>query len=451
MAGPRITETKSTAVTNRFPQWSDRNYYDTGSVVWAYDSEMYLHTYMAVTNHISNDSDANLFSDNWWHWLTDGPVDSDELSWAALQKMVRHLKYSYDSDYPIITAYPPYLRNLLDQVLPPEDVDSEALEIDSDLRQIEPKPILTIDSDSEINGTLLSWDSDAHVFVTKPAILKINGAYPDIYGNVPVVLAKISYGTLDAKPDSELNGAIYIIDLDSDSEANGRLYIFSNGSWDTLVVPNRKINDKKYIKVSGGSIDSDFIVLEPILNDHPATKYYVENNGISLKQDIFHTADSDSVIDLTQVRGENFVVTREQPVIRFYDQSTIRLVGEYDPLYQFSKPMGVAIVGNTLVINTNRFSSYLEYKIELKKNGSLEPFTIGSNIVGVPFSTGVVTNARLLDHTSQIFTIDVVLYDPAAEYILSVTTDTGDIETLTKLTGSSVWTPNSENFDFGTY
>lgn len=467
MSGTRL-QNKSTPITNRLPQWSYTNYYEEGNLVWSkvFDSESF-ELYICVRNHYSGDSDGSLVihdSDsltpdllnekNWRLFVKEGPFDSDSRSLAAINWKTRNYRQTIDSDIKISTAQINWLLSTVPFLPDSDSVDSDIKIANEKIIEINSKTITDmVDSDSVHNG-LIVWDSDSAAYTTKLFIYTFNGIGPDENGDIPLSLVKVISGTKDDKPDSELNGSVFIVSGDSESSSNGTSYVFDNGSWVSFISPDRKRYDKKFLRSNGdNSLVGSLYVPDPIQDTQIVNKKYVDDFVKDNKQDQFNLFDSEGAVDLSLIDSENFYVIKSRPTLHFYDKINNNIIGEsIDDLTNFKD---VSVVSpNVLNITTNYFSSIVYGNLQVKRNGVLEAFTIdsSSNLDYNAIVANVAQDSKLKDQFNQSFTLNLSSpYNVSDSYEISYTWTTSDTAKINKAAGSNDWIVAGNNYDFGTY
>lgn len=465
MSGTRLQK-KSTPVVNRLPTWSVENYYDVGHVICQKDSDD-INIYVCSKSHHPNDSEFSFYvldsethlprlnTNLWVHYLSTENLDSDERSPAALNRRIRNYQFTVDSDNFYLDSEILRLQSLVPFLPDSESVDSDLKIAKQDILFLSTETILKrfVDSDAK-HKEIIVWDSDAQIYKTKPVMLTFNTFGPDNSGNIPLTITKVISGNKDNKPDSDVNGTVYVVVGDSDSDAAGNSFIFNNGTWDPIISPDRQVNDSKFLRVGGqNSMVGKLYVGTPITSNQIVNKAYVDASVKDSKQSAFGFFDSDAVIDVSGSDSENFMVSKEFPTLWFYDEINTTIIGKSEP-YLVSFKNASVVSANVLQVQTNYFSNRVGGTLELYKDGSLEPFVSDSddNLAVVSVGGGVAVDAKLVNSLNQTFTMNLTIaYSVASEYIIKYTMHDGDIATLTKDAGSSTWYPNPENFDFGTY
>lgn len=466
MSGTRL-QTKSTPIVNRLPQWSVKNYYDKNHIICQVDSDN-INVYVCIKSHIPNDSDLSLFvldSETnlprlnislWAHYLTTEILDSEERSPAAINQRIKRYQFTIDSDNQNLDSDLLVLQGFIPLEFDSETIDSDLKIARQDILFLSTETILNrfIDSDAR-HKEIIVWDSDSQIYKTKPTMLTFNTFGPDSNGNIPLTITKVISGDKDNRPDSDINGTVYIIAGDSDSDAIGNSFIFDNGIWVSFISPDKEINDNKFLRIGGqNNMVGKLYVGQPFATNEIANKLYVDSILKEKKQSAFGYFDSDLLIDTSIFDSENFVVTRENPSLWFYDEINTTVIGNFET-YLTSFINASVISPNVIQFTVRHFSNELGGTLEVLKNGNLEPFTADSdnnNVAASSIVTGIATDMKLASVSSQQFTLNFTNpYSVTDKYIIKYIMHDGDVATLTKDSDSSTWYPNLENFDFGTY
>lgn len=466
MSGTRLQQ-KSTAVTHRFPKWAKDHYYTEGSIVWQndYDSDQ-IDLYVSLISHTSNDSDYSLYlkdSENdsdyyhnetvWSHWKSSRILDSDEMSYASLSSRITNVQKRWDSDQSYIDSDVQWLEYTIPLLPDSESIDSDLRAQRGRLRVLEEREVFQfIDSDAKHNQIIV-WDSDNDILVTKLVVRSLNTFGPDGNGNIPISFIKILSGTKDDKPDSETDGTIYVINNDSDSEDNGVSFIYNIDQWKPIVAPDRAVYNKRYLKSDGtNKLIGPLYVTEPTNDTQIVTKRYVDVYVKEAKENQFGFFDSERVVDTTIFDSENFIITTDEPTIKFFDKINTNNIGDV-PIsdYEYFDNVTVDSDSDYFSVDIKNFSSFVTGNLELRKDGVLEPFTlIGATYTS--YTTGFAVGFKIDDSSVQNFIIQLSNpYSHASEYIIKYHTHYGETVSITKSTNDDVWNRPDEDMDYGSY
>ena len=461
MSGTRLHK-KSTPVTRRFPRWSKTNYYPKGEVVFqnVIDSEN-IDLYVSLSSHYSNDSDKSLYLNDsdyalneslWSHYVTSRPIDSETKSFASLNRRIKHIILSYDSDQLVFDSDVLWLTNTIPLLPDSDSIDSDLKRAKSDTTNLLSDNFIfsLIDSDVKHKGTVY-WDSDYKSYKTTVTVRTLNTIGPDSTGNIPLTFMRVLNGSKDDRPDSDVEGTIYVIANDSDDIDNGISYIFKDG-WSLFVTPDRANNDKKFLRSSGGSMKGPLIVPPPTESTQIVNRKYVDLNIRDTKQDGFGFFDSEGLIDVSQFDSDNFIVlTKDAPSLLFTDKINTIAIGDVDKL-DVENIDSAASDSEKIYVQVSNFSSFVGGNLQLTKNGLPQTFTLDLNSVCDSIVNGVALNFRLLSSNSQSFSIKVnggiLLTD---QFTLKYFTHSGDVSVIEKQSGSDVWIVETKIFDYGNY
>lgn len=461
MSGTRLHK-KSTPLTRRFPRWSKTNYYPKGEIVYqnVIDSDN-IDLYVSLSNHYSNDSDKSLYLNDsdytlntsvWSLFVSSRVLDSDNKSIANINKRVKHIVLSFDSDQLWIDSDVKWLRDTIPLLPDSDSVDSDLKRARSDIGNIlsGERIFSFIDSETVDNG-LIIWDSDSQTYKTVVSVRTLNTFGPDSTGNLPLSFMRVLNGTKDQKPDSELNGTIYIVANDSDDSDNGTSFIFNNG-WESFISPDRIRNDKKFLKSSGGSLKGPLFVPPATEPEQIVSRKYVDLFVRDVKQDGFGFFDSEQKIDTSVFDSDNlFVLTNDVPSLWYTDKINTSVIGDVDKLDVENIDSTVSD-SDQIFVQVSNFSSFVGGNLQLYKNGSLHTFTLTSNAVCDSNVGGTAVNFRLISSNNQNFSIKVgSVISLMDEYTLKYFTHSGDVSVITKQTNQIVWVVDNKIFDYGNY
>lgn len=455
MAGTRL-QRHNTPVVNRLPSWSVENFYDEGRLLWAkhFDSEL-IDVYVCIKSHVPNDSDRVMFFQDseetpvlnetyWWHWVSDRVLDSEEFSFASLNRKVRSYSRKIDSD--IIQVDPRYvwLLNTVPTLPDSDSVDSDLLDANIRLDIMENKHITQFfDSDAR-HKNIVVWDSETQKYVSRVVVRSFNGFKPDPDANIPLSLVNILSGTRDDIPASTINGSIFVFSGDSDVNTTGDSFLFDSDHWRPIISPERESLDQKFLMVSGERpMRGPLLVNIPTSPMQIASKKYVDAFVKTVKQDTFQFFENETQINIT-LDSENFVVVKDQPSLHFYDKINTSMVGDLNDVQVNFKDVTV-VTPNLLRVETNYFSRQLDGVFQLKKNGNPEPFVSDSD-------DNFAFGNKLVDQANQYFLLNLTnAFDVSQAYEMTYTQHDGDVARITKEAGVSNWVVEGDNYDFGIY
>ena len=111
--------------------------------------------------------------------------------------------------------------------------------------------------------------------------LTVNGIVPDAAQNIVLNLTSTALGPRDGRPDSDLDGAVWIVDnTDSEAAAAGTLYIFSDytRSWQRIVGFTVAENDARYVNVTGDTMLAPlYLAADPVGANEASNKHYIDS------------------------------------------------------------------------------------------------------------------------------------------------------------------------------
>lgn len=472
MSGTRL-QTKNTSVTHRLPKWSIKNQYDASHIVWSnlIDSE-YFDIYVCIKPHIANDSENNLLAENfdsdiglyldtndnvWNLWFTTRPIVLDDRTFPVINRKLRELRQSVDSDKTLFRNSVIVLNNAATNLIDSESIDSDLNVIYNNINFVETRPIWKfIDSDAK-HDWIITWDSDNNRYKSAVSVRKVNSFGPDTTGDVPFTLTKILSGRDSDKPVDENIGTVWVVENDPNPLINGLAYVFHDSEWTPIINPQKEKNDLLFLQASGGSLRGSFNVNTPTLPLHIVNKAYVDNTVKDVKQNKFLFFNTLSQVSISNVDSENFIIVKDLPSLIFVDSDSNTYSLENNNNDNIDNAIFVNVINTTdseLKVTTTFMSEVLTGTLRVFKNGTLTGFYTDSdyNVVYDYYINGTLSGMKLLDVNNQSFSVIVDdKYDLTSSYEIIFTNHMGDEEKITKEANSSNWIVDSASYDYGEY
>lgn len=450
---------------DKSPAWSDSVYYAQGSIV----SKVFVH-----------DSDSELTFINWYvnraDVLPGGNSPDVNGAWTLFISTDPNLpNLFYDSEiYNVVDAARKDYETLFIEVDSDAAIIRDQIEtllgLDSDLTVeenrttvIENKKIIAKLKDSDAtDGKAIVWNTAQNKFVFKTLVKTVNNKLPDASGNVEITFVQTKTGTMDERPDSDLDGTIFVISDDSDTNVNGTTYIFSDDArqWLRIIGYTDIENDKLYLKTAGGTMTGALKALTPVADSDVATKHYVDSYSDSAKQDLIVVFDSESVMDPTGLADGRLARSEAEGTLWYvkgglFYKFTIPAQNLSDPAVvdAYFEPTGSLF----LRVNTYRFSESETGRLVVTVNGLAHNFGLSTNCSGTLLSVGSYINFKLSDSQKQHFTILLSPISYTSNTLVNVKyiSHNGIITQVTLRGNSSynrvVYSNNSRSFNFGEF
>ena len=458
MSGTRL-QSRETPVGRRIPIWSMSHYYAEGTMVCkSIDSDDII-VFVCLESHISNDSEGALYLDSeinskWLFHSSSKPLDSDSLDSKQRAIMISD---QMDSDKPELDSDLANLIYVASQA--GINYDSDIAVIDSDFGILFGKNVYTLEDKKTAHRSIIVWDSDSEKYKSVLPIWTLNTSPPDLSGNFLLSLTKTSKGTGDDIPDSDNEGAFFIIQNDSDSEVNGLTYIYDGTQWVLFKDARVAANELIYLK-SDGSNEFDgrlFSISQPVDDSDIVTKLYVDFWSSYRKQNRFDIFDSEGLVDTSVYDSETFVLlTANTPKITFFDGTALQTVegldNDFDDLGFVEVLEDSDGIGNgVFILELANFDSYVPNTITLKKNNVNTNFVLdsdGNALIDSNVAVGVKV-FRLLNSSLQRINIKLTApIDVSADYSIECVTHYGTTILASK-TLPSDWQIKAEDMDYG--
>lgn len=451
---------------DRAPQWSDGVFYAPGSIVARYfpndsDSDLSFSNWYVNRVAVQPGQDVPENNSNWVLFISTDPLQPNFFKDSEVYSYIDNAQQDYtkklsevDSDVTVLN----------EKIVVLEEIDSELRKVEHRAQNLEEKNIIDslFDSDRKHDNAIV-WDSDLSKFKFNPLVKTVNSKLPDAEGNVEITLAKTKTGPRDDRPDSDIDGAMWIVSDDSDTSANSTLYIYNEDThaWMRIIGYADVENDKLYINAAGDSMVGPLKVLTPDSDSDVVTKKYVDDWNDVTKQDKILVFDSEFQMAVAAPLHPEGTIAR----VRYDDtlwfikngaftKFNIPILMASDPAFSEAK---VIDIPNTIVrIEVYRFSEQEEGKLYVFRNGVASGLLLANNCAGSVESIGVIKNFRLLDARKQYFDIQLstLNYSSDAVYTIKYVSHNGvttDISIRGFATNRILFANTGRSLNYGEY
>lgn len=453
---------------NRYPKWTDKVFYQTGSVVsksfrdvYDSDSESVFYNFYVAQNDVGPggaqpDSDET----NWILLISGNPnlplfyKDSDVYDFVGkAQNQYTLIFNEIDSDLLVIT----------EEVSSIFGFDSEIKRLQESIRNVEEKNVIDSLLDSEArHNYAIRWDSDSSKFKFVRPVLSVNQTLPDASGNVSYQFTETRTGTREDRLDSDNKGTLFIVVNDSDSDFNGVTYSFTDNGWTRLIGYTEVENEIRYVDVAGDTMTGPLLLSrDPVTDSEAATKAYVDTFNDSDKQDkIIIVNDQTALLAYPKENNRIYYVRSDNTLWMFISGTLQQFVipGEriFDPVLLEAKAVNKQANYFDVEVQTYRFSSQIGGTLKFFINNTTTPaaFFPQININGTFDASSNYKGAVLLDSQNQTFTIRIPdTFKNSFVYYLNFTSHDGVLTQITidETTNKVVFSDSNRIFNFGEY
>lgn len=451
----------------RYPEYNPDVYYQTGSVVYRHfqlsdsDSDTpYYNFYVSQRDVTPNKGNPEDLRDEWLLWVSGDPAIPSLYSDSDLRDFVLGVQQDYNKTK--------------------QDIDSDFLELDSDiqyiltwdselrdLRQrvtaIENKKIIKNLDELELgnNKTPIWNDSDNKYDLVVP-VLTFNGSFPNSAGEITYETGAVKTGTRDDRLDSEIEGTLFIVVGDSETEFDGITYAFSSAGWQRVIGFTEVENDNRYVNITGDVMTGPLLMArDPLRDSEVATKRYVDTFFDTTKQDTIIYLDSETDLALQThtpdalyyIRSTSNLWTYTNGALSKFSFPAERL---WDPVIISATaiPYAASVSYFDVRVDTYRFSDSIEGYLEIWKTGQGNTAIVTRVNISGTLDANYGMDAKLLDASLQQFTVRVTAkYASYDEWNVRFTAHDGSTSSVTIGAGTANRAVSNTNrlFNFGEY